>query len=76
MSASRKEPNRNSAVLTVAQFADRFQVTRQHVLNAIEAGQLAAINVGTRKLRYWRIPIDEVERYQARKSSLRSEGSK
>jgi excisionase family DNA binding protein len=73
---STQKAKRESAVFTVSQFAERFQITRQTVLNSIDSGQLAAINVGTRKAHFWRIPISEVQRYEARKSSLRAEGSK
>jgi excisionase family DNA binding protein len=64
------ESKRKSAVLTVKQFADRFGVSRQHVFNLIEAGQLQAVNIGIGTLQFWRIPVAAADRYEAERLNV------
>jgi len=62
-----------SAVLTVKQFAERFGVSKQHVLNLIDAGQLQAVNIGIGSLKFWRIPVAEAERYESARLNVPEE---
>jgi excisionase family DNA binding protein len=43
--------------LSVLEVAKALSVTRQHVLDLIDAGRLPAVNVGRQERRYWRIPV-------------------
>jgi excisionase family DNA binding protein len=69
MSAHENKRSRQSAVYTVAELAARLKVSRQHILNAIEQGELNAVNIGNNKTHFWRVPISEVERYEASRNS-------
>ena len=51
-------------VLYVSEVAEKLDVTEQHVLNLIEEGKLAALNVGaTTGRKFWRIPVESWEKY-------------
>ena len=56
------------AVYRVSECAKRLGVTEQRVLNLIDEGRLAAINVGLGERRFWRIPMTEVDRLKRRAS--------
>lgn len=43
--------------LSVQEVAKALSVTKQHVLDLIDAGRLPAVNVGRQERRYWRIPV-------------------
>jgi excisionase family DNA binding protein len=50
-------------VLLVVEVAKLLAVTEQHILNLIDEGKLAAIDVGCRGRHFWRIPVTAYERY-------------
>jgi excisionase family DNA binding protein len=43
--------------LSVQEVAKALSVTKQHVLDLIDAGRLPAVNVGRQERHYWRIPV-------------------
>jgi excisionase family DNA binding protein len=73
---SAKNKNRNTAVYTIQQVADLLGCSKQHVINAIDQGELEAVNIGLGVARVWRIEFSAFDRYRARKSSLRPGGGK
>jgi len=60
-------------VLTVAQVAQRWVVTEQHVVNLIDGGDLAATNIGAGERKYWRIRIEDVEAFEVKRNSIASQ---
>lgn len=57
-------------VLLVSEVAKKLRITDQQVLNLIEEGAIAAINVGGGSRKFWRIPIVELDKFAARRSSM------
>jgi excisionase family DNA binding protein len=65
------------AVLKVGECARELDVSNQHILNLIEEGQIAAINISSIGARQnYRIPVEEFQRYKRRRNSLNSAGTK
>ena len=56
--------------LYVSEVAKDLRVTEQHVRNLIEEGNLLAINVGTNDRKFWRIPVEEYERFLKKNFSM------
>jgi len=54
------------AVLRVAECARRLGVSAQHILNFIEEGKLAAIDVGLGSRHHYRIPVEAFEDFRKR----------
>jgi excisionase family DNA binding protein len=57
-------------VVNLKECAAKLGVTDQHILNLIELGELGAVDVGTGKIRHYRIPVKEWEKYLAANSSV------
>ena len=57
-------------VLHVYEVAAVLGVTRRHVQDLIEEGQIGAIDVGGSRLKFWRVPITECRKFLERRSSL------
>lgn len=74
MSAPKKI--RKTAVYTIQQVADLLGCSKQHVINAIDCGELEAINIGLGAARVWRIEFSAFDRFKAGKSSLNLGGEK
>jgi len=60
----------NRTVLYVHEVARRLEVCEQQVVNWIESGRLAAVDVGNGQRHSWRIPVAEYERFIQARSSL------
>jgi excisionase family DNA binding protein len=55
--------------LTVQEVAERLSVTHQHIIDLIEEGQIAAINMGGGARRHYRIPVSAYTAFlQARRT--------
>lgn len=60
--------------LTVTQAAQRLGTSSQTVIRHIEAGHLAAVNVGTTPKRYWRVaPTALAQFIKGRKNALQEQ---
>jgi len=56
--------------LYVSEVAEKLRITEQHVRNLIDGGKLLAINVGTNERKFWRIPVEEFERFLKKNFSM------
>lgn len=56
---------KRNVLLTIAEVANLLHVSRMHITNLIDSGQLKALNLATHgsKYRTLRIPITEVNRF-------------
>ena len=56
--------------LYVSEVAEKLRITEQHVRNLIDEGKLLAINVGTNERKFWRIPVEEYDRFLKKNFSM------
>jgi len=62
------DPNRT--VLSPDEIADKLRCTKAHVLRLIESGQLGAIDVGTGKYKFYRVPAAEWEKFLRKRAAV------
>lgn len=58
------------STLYVSEVAEKLRITEQHVRNLIDEGKLRAVNVGTNDRKFWRIPMEEYERFLKKNFSM------
>jgi excisionase family DNA binding protein len=63
-------------VLSVREVAERLSIGEQQVRDLIEEGKIMAINIGGHARKFWRIPVDEYERFLRENCSLVLAGQK
>jgi excisionase family DNA binding protein len=63
-------------VFKVSEAAAELGVSKQHILNAIEAGEIGAIDAGIGSRHFWRIPVEELERFKKARNTLAPGGSR
>jgi len=59
------------SVYKVAEAARLLGVNPKHVSDLIEEGSLEALDIGRRSRHFWRIPIEAIDRFKARRSNLK-----
>lgn len=58
------------STLYVSEVAEKLRITEQAVRNLIEEGRLGAINIGLNDRKFWRIPVEEYERFLRKNFSM------
>ena len=49
--------------LSTDEIAEKLRCTKAHVLRLIESGELGAVNIGTGKYKFYRVPAAEWEKF-------------
>ncbi len=62
--------DRNRTVLSPDEIAGKLNCSRQLVIKLIESGQLGAINIGTGKVKYYRVPAAEWEKFLRNRAAV------
>jgi len=57
-------------VLNLTECSAKLGVSKQHLLDLIDEGVLGGINIGNGKVKHYRIPVKEWERFLASRSSV------
>jgi excisionase family DNA binding protein len=57
-------------MLYIREVAERLRIAEQQVRNLIEEGKLGAVNIGTHERKFWRIPVEEYERFLKKNFSI------
>lgn len=55
------DPTRTA--LSTDEIAEKLRCTKAHVLRLIETGELGAVNIGTGKYKFYRVPAAEWEKF-------------
>jgi excisionase family DNA binding protein len=58
-------------MLRVAEVAKRLDVTERHVCDLIDEGMIAAVDVGGGGRIFWRVGVEELEKFIKSRGSLR-----
>ena len=55
--------------LSTDEIAEKLRCTKAHVLRLIEAGELGAVNIGTGKYKFYRVPAAEWEKFLRKRTA-------
>jgi hypothetical protein len=78
-SQSKRKPSGTQpekVALKIGEVASALGVSKQHVLNLIDCGDLAAFDIGACRMHHWRVAKESLAHYQAKKSNLNLGGVK
>lgn len=55
--------------LSTDEIAEKLRCTKAHVLRLIETGELGAVNIGTGKYKFYRVPAAEWEKFLRKRAA-------
>lgn len=56
--------------LSTDEIAEKLRCTKAHVLRLIETGELGAVNIGTGKYKFYRVPAAEWEKFLRNRTAV------
>ncbi len=62
--------DRARTVLSLDEIAAKLDCSKQHVIQLVESGEIGAINIGRGRVKFYRVPSGEWEKFLRRRASI------